>query len=257
MYPLSTIYEVVQVQRDNLQEGERMQPCVILTRDFEMITVSLFINDDPITRLDRVITPRGHGSMLGQTENGKFVVLTDQEFVTSSCCDLFDSEHIELIGKMRNVSWSKQIVVEKGRKMMVRIDPLAFAGRDVMICDRVRMGDRLGFVCGIDGNDVYVKWDDRKEAMKIGNAIQMDVVMRYAMIPLTGMIGDTQFSKSILSFSGTWVKPGDVLLEGDRVMECMGIRNDGLLVFIDRAAEEILFRDRGKLDLYGLRSDTF
>jgi hypothetical protein len=257
MFPASTAYEVVQVQRDSIHDGDGLQPCRVLTRNYEMITISIVIGDGQITRFDRVATPCGHGTMLGETDRGDFVVLTDREFFTSSCCDVFEPDAVELIGKMRNVPWSKHVVVENGRKVSLRVDPLAFAGRDVTICDRLRMGGRGGYVCGIDGNEVYVKWDDRESPTKLANDAQIEVVMRYAMIPLTGLAGGVKFSKSIISFSATWAKPGDVMEQGQRMLECVGIRGDGVLVFVDRVSGEVAFGDRGRLDLRGLRRDVF
>jgi hypothetical protein len=257
MYPAATAYEIVQVQRDSAHDGDGLRPSRVVTRSYEVLVLSQVITEGLITRLDRVRTPRGHGTMLGLLDGAKCVVLTDREFFTDCRCDVFGLENVELVGKMRNVPWTVQAVLENGQRASLHVDPLAFAGREVMICDRVRARGRLGYVCGIDGSDIYVKWDDRNGPSKLSGDAKIEVVMRYAMIPLIGAIGDVKFSKSIISFSGTWVKPGDVLQEGERVIECVGIENNGLLVFVDQQSHEIVCRDRGGLDLSGLHSDAF
>jgi hypothetical protein len=234
-----------------------------VTKEYKCVNVFRVVVGDALSPYDRVLTASGHGTILGQDlESRRFVVLSDREFFTSSLCELFDAQDIQIVGKMRNVACEKRIVVGPAREVTVRIDPLAFAGKAVTICDRVRWGDgKCGYVCGIDKGDVYVKPDDRPNAIKMANERTLEVVMRYAMMPLVGMVDvfgtPVSCSKSIINFAARWIKPGDILQDDGADCQCFGIRGDGSCVFVDVKTRSITIREIDTIDLACIRPDRF
>jgi hypothetical protein len=257
-FPRSVSYDVVRYP-----PRTEAKSIAAVTKDYKCVHVSQVVVGDALSPYDRVLTASGHGTLLGQdVESRRFVVLSDREFFTSSLCEIFDAQDIHIVGKMRNVAFEKRVVVGPAREVTVRIDPLAFAGKAVTICDRVRWGDgQCGYVCGIDKGDVYVKPDDRVYATKVANERSLEVVMRYAMMPLVAMVDvfgtPISCSKSIINFAARWIKPGDILQDDGAEFQCFGIRGDGSCVFVDVKTRSITIRETDTIDLLSIRPDTF
>jgi len=106
-----------------------------------------------------------------------------------------------------------------------------------------------------------VKLDDKSVPIKVANEKNVEVIMRYAMMPLTRTIEVLGTviccSKSIINYSGKWIKPGDVLEEEGARFECFGMRSDGSCVFVDAETRWVTIRDLETINLECVCPDGF
>jgi hypothetical protein len=215
------------------------------------------VTDEDLGPYDRVKTPAGPGTLIGFTkEKNLCAVMLDTSFLTNSLCDLFDKTDIALTGKMRNSEYNREI-----DGVSCRIDPLAFQGTRFTICDRVKVGPCKGYVCGIADSMIRIQMDDGSVKMMEMEDGAVDIIMRYALIPLMEEIwikdAVVGYSKSILDFSGCWMKAGDWFMRGDKVVMCMGITEEGSFVMMDEAVRVVELMGIEDVPLAVLQRDTF
>ena len=162
---------------------------------------------------DRVITPKGYGTVLGVHDN-KIIAITDKMYITRSLADKFDPSELEIVARADKNEYTKKYKLESNDEIELLINISAFTDLPFIIQDRILTKDeKFGFICGVSKQGtLYMKMDNESFVRPLDR--QCIKIMRYMQIMSHGYQSQQQkmtIFRTIMVMSGLTIKPGDML----------------------------------------------